>query len=70
MKNKLPAGVRHVIALLKAGHTLHSSFLGMWTCNPIDSRCSNVNQHTARSLVKRRLIQTTLKNTWTLKPEV
>lgn len=61
--HKLPVGVRRVLMLLKAGHTLHSSFLGMWTCDPTTSRCRNVNHHTARSLINRKLILATSRNT-------
>ena len=63
----LPAGVRRVVELLKQGHTLHCGYFGMWTANPIDARCSDVNQHTARSLVARNLIERQTVSEWRLR---
>ena len=64
----LPAGVRRVVALLEQGRTLHSGHFGMWTMNPIDARCSDVNQHTARALVARKLVRRVEGDRWEATP--
>jgi len=58
------------IAALKAGHTLHGSIFGFFTVDPLDSRCHNINMNSARSLVRRKLIERKPGTSeWTLAPK-
>ena len=57
-----------MVALLEQGHTLHSGHFGMWTMNPIDAQCSDVNQHTARALVARKLVRRVEGDRWEATP--
>lgn len=61
---KIPLGCARVLRLMNGGHTLHSSCLGAWTMNPIDSRCSNLNSHTMRALVTRKMVKRSTGNEW------
>lgn len=53
-----------IIQAMKEGFTLHSSFLGFWIMNPIDSRCTNVHNGAAKALVRNRRIKKSSGGDW------
>jgi len=48
---------KEVITAMSEGFTLHSSFIGFWLISPHDSRCINLHNGVAKSIIRKRLIR-------------
>ena len=46
-----------ILNYMDRGFTLHSGLFGFWLIRPMDSRCINVHNGAAKSLVRKRLIR-------------
>jgi len=53
----IPPGAARVLTLMQQGRTLHGGPFGMFLMGPLDARCTNVNHHTARAMIRRGLIR-------------
>jgi len=61
---------QEILQAMKEGHTLHGSRFGFYILNPIDSRCTNVHNGAAKSLVRRKLISRDPDSEeWTIAPD-